>query len=120
LTKLQDDRATKDELETPASTATAPPLLKEDSPVAPLVIVTRLLTNLESITLMLVKATLLAYIAPPPPFASPGRTDAALERTEHCVKRDFKINTVRLNPLTAGGVLNGIKNPCLNSETCGK
>ncbi len=107
MTKLQDDRATKDELETPASIATAPPLLKEDNPVLPLATVTRLLTNVESITLMLVKATLLAYNAPPPPLASPGRTDAALERTEHSVKQDFKINTVRFDPVTAGVVFNG-------------
>jgi hypothetical protein len=69
LKKLLDDIAVKEDFASSASAATAPPLLKEGRPVAPLATVTVQLLNVDSITLKLVRAALLAYTAPPPPFA---------------------------------------------------
>ena len=71
-----------------ASTANAPPLLEDDNPVVPEATLTVLLMKVDMVTLKLVIATLFAYVAPPPPFAPPGRTDDALENAEHWEKLD--------------------------------
>jgi hypothetical protein len=60
---------------------------------------TLLLTKADVVTLKLFIATLFAYIAPPPPFAFPGRTDDALENAEQWEKLDLDIRTVRLKPV---------------------
>jgi len=119
LKKLQDETATNEELGSPASTAKAPPLLKEGRPVAPLATDTMLLLNVHSVTLKLVRAALFAYTAPPAPFASPSRPDNALENTEHAEKWDFDIRTVKLNPLTRTPT-EGSNTPLLKSETWGE
>ena len=120
LKNLQDESATREDADSPASTANAPPLLKEDKPVLPNATVTRLSVNVDSITLKLVKAALLAYTAPPPTFASPRRPDEAFETTEHCKKWDFDIRTVTLNPLAPSTPTEGSNRPCLKLETWGE
>jgi len=105
-----------------ASTANAPPLLEDDKPVAPEATLTVLLMKVDMVTLKLVIATLFAYVAPPPPFASPGRTDVALENAEHWEKLDSDIRTVRLEPVdlssAPGG--KGCDRPSSKSETWGE
>jgi hypothetical protein len=120
LKNLQDDIATEEYFEPPASTAKAPPLLKEGSPVVPLATVTVLPLNVDSVTLKLVRAALLAYNVPPPPFASPGRADDEFENTEHCKKWDFDVRTVTLNPLAPSTPTEGSNRPCLKLETWGE
>jgi hypothetical protein len=83
LKNLQDESATREDADTPASTANAPPLLKEDNPVLPNATVTRLSVNVDSVTLKLVRAALCAYIAPPPLLASLRRPDDAFEVAVH-------------------------------------
>jgi hypothetical protein len=117
LKKLLDDIAAKEEFASSASTAKAPPLLKEGSPVAPLATVTVQLLNVDSIKLKLVRAALLAYTAPPPPFASPGRADDEFENTEHRKKRDFDIRTVTLDPLAPSTPSRGSNRPVMKLET---
>jgi hypothetical protein len=95
LSKLLREIATSENVVLEASMDNAPPLLKDDKPVATL---TKLLMKVHWITLKFVMATLFAYVAPPPPFASPGRTDDALENAEHWEKLDVDIRTVRLEP----------------------
>jgi hypothetical protein len=87
---------TTEDVASGASTANAPPLLEEDKPEATL---TLLLMKMDMVTLKLVIATLFAYVAPPPPFAFPGRTDDALENAEQRKKLDLDIRTVRLKPV---------------------
>jgi hypothetical protein len=105
-----------------ASTANAPPLLEDDKPVVPEATLTVLLMKVHMVTLKLVIATLFEYVAPPPPFASPGRTDAALENAEHWEKLDLDIRTVRLKPVALrsapGG--KGFDRPSFKSETWGE
>jgi hypothetical protein len=120
LKNLQDDIATEDDFGSPASTAKAPPLLKEGSPVVPLATVTVLPLNVDSMTLKLVRAALLAYNVPPPPLASPGRADDEFENTEHCKKWDFDIRTVTLDPLAPSTPTEGSNRPCLKLETWGE
>jgi hypothetical protein len=102
-----------------ASTANAPPLLEDDIPVATLTV---LLMKVDMVTLKLVIATLFAYVAPPPPFAPPGRTDDALENAEHWKTLDSDIRTVRLEPVdlssTPGG--KGCNRPSMKPETWGE
>jgi hypothetical protein len=102
-----------------ASTANAPPLLEDDRPVATLTV---LLMKVDMVTLKLVIATLFAYVAPPPPFASRGRTDDALDNAEHWVKLDLDIRTVRLEPVDLSSVPGGkgCDRPSLKSETWGE
>jgi hypothetical protein len=119
LKKLQDESATIEDADLPASTANAPPLLKEDKPVLPNATVTRLSVNVDSVTLKLVRAALLAYIAPPPPLASSGRPDDAFEVAEHWENKDFDIRTLRLNPVTSFDLSEGINTPSLKLETWG-
>ena len=81
------------------STDTPPPLLLEGTPEkAPVPTVTEQLLNDDDSTLTFANATLLAYTAPPPPLAVPGRTDVDLVTAEHAVKLELKIKKVRLNP----------------------
>ena len=60
LVKLQDEMATTESLKHGSSTANAPPLLLEGTPVAPLATRTELPLKRHSLTLMLDKAALLA------------------------------------------------------------
>ena len=54
----------------------------------------------ESLTVKLSRAALLAYTAPPPLFAAPGRTAAGLVDEEHSEKWESTISTVKLEPDT--------------------
>jgi hypothetical protein len=54
----------------------------------------------ESLTVKLSRAALLAYTAPPPLFAAPGRTAAGLVDEEHVKKWESTISTVKLEPDT--------------------
>jgi hypothetical protein len=119
LKKLQDESTAIDDVDLPASTANAPPLLKEDKPVLPNATVTRLSVNVDSVTLKLVRAALLAYIAPPPPLASSRRPDDAFEVAEHWENKDFDIETVRLNPVALFLVSDDSNTPSLKLETWG-
>jgi len=98
LSKLLREITTED-VASRASTANAPPLLEDDKPVVPDATLTLLLMKMDMVTLKLVIATLFAYVAPPPPFAFPGRTDDALENAEQWEKLDLDIRTVRLKPV---------------------
>ena len=89
-----------------SSTAKAPPLLLEGTPVAPQATVTELLVKLELLTFKYDSATLFAYTAPPPPLAVPGRTEVESVSAEHSKKLEFKMRTVTLVPVkdsTLGG-----------------
>jgi hypothetical protein len=121
LSKLLREIATEN-VASRASTDNAPPLLEDDRPVAPEATLTVLLMNVEMVTLKLVMAALFAYVAPPPPFASPGRTDVALENAEHWEKLDLDIKTVRLKPIDLSAALGGkgCSRPSLKSETWGE
>jgi hypothetical protein len=56
--------------------------------------------KLESLTVQFTRAALLAYTAPPPLFAAPGRTAAGLVDEEHAKKWESTISTVKLEPDT--------------------
>jgi hypothetical protein len=119
LKNVQDESATREDADSPASTANAPPLLKEDKPVLPNATVTRLSVNVDSVTLKLVRAALLAYNAPPPPLASLRRPDDAFEVAEHWENKDFDIKTLRLNPVELFRVSDNSNTPSLKLETWG-
>jgi hypothetical protein len=72
---------------------------------------------MDSVTLKLVRAALLAYTAPPPPFASPSRPDDEFENTEHRKKREFDIRTVTLDPLVPSTPLEGSNRPVMKLDT---
>ena len=93
-----------------------PPLLKDGNPVVPQATVTTLDANVDLLTLKLASAVLLAYIAPPPPFASPRRPDSALENTEHSENTDIEITIVRFAPVEMRGLFRVIDNPVLKLE----
>ena len=118
LMKLQDEMATTEMFEPGHSTANAPPLLLEGVPVAPQATVTELLLKLQLLVLKFDRATLFAYTAPPPPLATPGRTDVELVLAEQLAKLEFKIITVKLNPVKFIA-LDDFSDPPVNSETCG-
>ncbi len=69
--------------------------------------------------LTLANATLLAWTAPPPPLALPGRTDGELVNAKHAVKLELKMKNVRLNPanLSAWG---GWSTVLMNVDTWGE
>jgi hypothetical protein len=118
LVKLQDEMATTESLEHGSSAANAPPLLLEGTPVAPLATRTELPLKWHSLTLMSDKAALLAYTAPPPPLAVPGRTDVESVDAVHSLKLHFMTTTVKLNPVEF--IERGADSkPSLNSFTCG-
>ncbi len=114
--KLQDEMAIKETFDNPDSMHKAPPLLKDGNPVVPLATVTTLDANVDLLTLKLASAVLLAYIAPPPPFASPRRPDSALENTEHSENTDIEITIVRFAPVEMRGLFRVIDNPVLKLE----
>ena len=116
LKKVHDVITTTELLDPETSTATAPPLLLEGAPVAPHATATELLLKLELLTLKFNRATLLAYTAPPPPLAEPGRTDVELVRAEHSKKLEFDMRTVRLVPVRIGA-FGGNSEPPMNSDT---
>jgi hypothetical protein len=121
LSKLLREITTED-VASRASTANAPPLLEDDKPVVPDATFTLLLMKMDMVTLKLVIATLFAYVAPPPPFASPGRTDDALENAKQWEKLDLDIRTVRLKPvvLRSAPRSKGCNRPSRKSETWGE
>ena len=88
----------------------------EGAPVAPHATATELLLKLELLTLKLNSATLLAYTAPPPPLAEPGRTDVELVSAEHSTKSEFEIKKVRLVPAKIGA-FGGNSEPPMNTDT---
>jgi hypothetical protein len=94
----QPDTATAELFDPGASTDSAPPLLVEVNPVAPLATVTELLLNVEEVTKTVDKDTLRTYKAPPLPFVEPGRIADANDRAEHSAKLQFKTETVKLKP----------------------
>ncbi len=98
------------------TTANAPPLLFEATPVAPQATVTELLVKTQFRTLRLDRATLLTYTAPPPPLARPGRVDDELVKTEQLKKVEFKMKKTRLVPPN-DSLFGGDIKPEVNSET---
>ncbi len=84
--------------------------------MAPHATATELLLKLEWLTLKFNRATLLAYTAPPPPLAEPGRTDVELVSAEHSKKLEFEIRKVRLVPAKIGA-FGGNSEPPMNSDT---
>ena len=76
---------------------TAPPQLLDDTPLAPLATKTEQLLNSKAYKLTFKSATLLTCIAPPPPLDEPGLTALTFVKTEHAVKLEFKMKTVKLN-----------------------
>ena len=102
------------------STDTAPPLLFEGWPLALLATVTAQLLKVDDCRLKFQNAALLAYTAPPPPLAIPGRTDAGLVIAEHSVKLEFRIKIVKLNPANVGGCWEGLNTFAQNKDTWGE
>ena len=102
-----------------SSTAKAPPLLLEGTPVAPQATVTELLLKLELLTFKYDSATLFAYTAPPPPLAVPGRTEVESVSAEHPEKLEFKMRTVTLVPAKASA-LGGKSEPAENRDNWGE
>ncbi len=101
--KVVDDNRTE-VLPTGTSNDTAPPLLFEAVPTAPIATVTEQLLNSDECRLTLESATLMAYTAPPPPLAVPGGTDAELVTAQHKEKLEFRISNEKLNPVKIGAV----------------
>ena len=50
----------------------------------------------------------------------PGLTALTLVKTEHAVKLEFKMKTVKLDPVKLGLGLRGRSRPVLNAETWGE
>jgi hypothetical protein len=98
---------------------TAPPQLLDDTPLAPLATKTEQLLNSKAYKLTFKSATLLTCIAPPPPLDEPGLTALTFVKTEHAVKLEFKMKTVKLDPDKLGA-LRGRSRPVLNAETWGE
>ncbi len=88
----------------------------DGAPVVPNATATELLLKLELLTLKLNRATLLAYTAPPPPLAEPGRTDVELVSAEHSKKLEFEMRKVRFVPAKISA-FGGNSEPPMNSDT---
>lgn len=116
LIKLLEVTSATDCKEPATSTASAPPLLFDTAPVAPQATVTELLSKTQSRTLKFDRATLFTYAAPPPPLARPGRVEVELVSAAQFRKVEFKMLTVRPDPLTPGGCGDDSR-PEANSET---
>ena len=117
--KLQDEIRTAELCDPGNSTASAPPLLLEGTPLLPNATYTELPMKLQSIALKLDITMLLAYTAPPPPLDVPGRTDVEVVNALHSMKFEFEMMTVKLNP-TKLVELGEDNRPFLNSDTCGE
>jgi hypothetical protein len=96
--KVLDDNTTEALLLLGMSTDTPPPLLFEGDPTAPIATVTEQLLNDDDCRLTSANATLLAYTAPPPPLAFPGRTDLEFVTAEQAEKLEIRMENVRLDP----------------------
>jgi hypothetical protein len=80
------------------STASAPPLLLDVTPVAPHATSTELLSKVVLLMLKFDKATLSRYTEPPPPSAEPGRTEEDTAWAEHRKKLLPEMITSKFDP----------------------